>query len=93
MKFTQQDVDRLLGLGDQFLEDWGAHEGEGTPEFNEREAEWKAVRPLLTTAPVMRDLLERFAGNAERIIDRTDGAAWLAEVRALLSVIDGKEER
>jgi hypothetical protein len=61
--FTTADADRLLGLADQFLEDWAENaiqSGKPDEEYEERHAEWQAIRPLLVAAP---QLLE---------------AAWLA---------------
>lgn len=73
---TCQDVDRILGLGDEFLEDWESSaekDGESTAESAERRQEWDIVRPLLVAAPKMfealvkcEDLLrELAAGDAE----------------------------
>ena len=55
--FTEADVDRILGLADQFLEDWEQNEGEHDPEGIERRKEWDALRPLLVQAPVLLMLL------------------------------------
>lgn len=63
-KFTTEDADRLLGLGDQFLEDWAAiaaTESGGDPDFDERYEEWKAIRPLLVQAPALLKALEAWA--------------------------------
>jgi hypothetical protein len=61
--FTTADTDRLLGLADQFMEDWEANEGKHDPECAERRAEWNAIRPLLVQAPAMltaiRTIIER----------------------------------
>jgi hypothetical protein len=56
--FTTADADRLLGLADQFLEDWAENaiqSGAPDEEYEERHAEWQAIRPLLVAAP---DLLK-----------------------------------
>jgi hypothetical protein len=50
-EFTINDADRLLGMADQFLEDWEDNEGKDNPECAERRAEWNAIRPLLASAP------------------------------------------
>jgi hypothetical protein len=62
-QFTSQDADRLLQLGDQFLEDWEQSALESADEsdyaeFQERHDEWTAIRPLLAAAPLMRDALQ-----------------------------------
>lgn len=59
--FTSEDADRLLGLADQFLEDWEENEGKDDPECAERRAEWDAIRPLLTAAPVLLDACKTLA--------------------------------
>lgn len=56
--FTTADADRLLGLADQFLEEWAEsaiQSGKPDEEYEERNAAWQAIRPLLVAAP---DLLE-----------------------------------
>lgn len=61
-RFTTQDADRLLGMADQFLEDWEQNEGhpsrrddpidgEEARECAERREEYDAIRPLLVAAP------------------------------------------
>lgn len=50
------NADRLLGLGDQFIENWGtdAREGGDADEVelvSQREQEWKTIRPLFEAAP------------------------------------------
>jgi hypothetical protein len=58
---TTEDVDRLLGLADQFLEDWAedaVQGGERDPRYEERQAEWQHIRPLLVAAPRLRDGLK-----------------------------------
>jgi hypothetical protein len=57
-------IDRLLGLADQFLEDWEqtaleAEDDTGYAEFQERHDEWQALRPLLLAAPEMLATLEK----------------------------------
>ena len=56
--FTTADADRLLGLADRYLEDWAEdaiEAGERDEVYEERNAEWQAIRPMLVAAP---DLLE-----------------------------------
>lgn len=56
------DVDRLLGLADQFLEDWAedaVQAGKRDPDYEERVAEWAALRPvLLASQEFLRSLVE-----------------------------------
>jgi hypothetical protein len=70
-KFTSQDIDRLLGLADQFLEDWQHGLDEATyyegkdddiSECRERRAEFDAVRPLLIMLPDLLDALDQAFG-------------------------------
>lgn len=45
-----ETVDRLLGMADQFLEDWRESVDDDTArdsDLDEREKEWEAVRPLI----------------------------------------------
>jgi hypothetical protein len=67
--FTSADVDRLLGLADQFLEDWESNEGKDEPECKERRAEWDAIRPLLVKAPQLLKALEDASALLDRISD------------------------
>ncbi len=64
--FTSADADRLLGLADQFLEDWESNEGKHDPECKERRAEWNGIRPLLVHAPQLLKALE----DAFALLDR-----------------------
>ncbi len=53
---STQDVDRVLGLADQFLDDWAedaVQGGKPDEDYEERSTEWKIIRPLLLTAPAM----------------------------------------
>lgn len=56
--FSTDDADRLLGLADQFLEDWEEHEGRGDPECVERRIEYDAIRDLLASAPALYSALK-----------------------------------
>lgn len=61
---SSTDVDRLLGLADQFLEDWAedaVQRGKRDRDYEERSAEWSAIRPLLTSAPTLLRALKQIA--------------------------------
>jgi hypothetical protein len=52
--WSSEDVDRVLGLTDQFLEDWAedaVQSGQRDVAYEERSSEWSAMRPLLVAAP------------------------------------------
>jgi hypothetical protein len=52
--WSSEDVDRVLGLADQFLEDWAedaVQSGQRDVAYEERASEWSAMRPLLLVAP------------------------------------------
>jgi hypothetical protein len=59
--FTTADADRLLGLADQFLEEWVENAIQAGPErdmeYEARNAEWQAIRPLLVAGPDMHEAL------------------------------------
>jgi len=67
--FTSADADRLLGLADQFLEDWETNEGSADPECKERRAEWDTLRPILVQAPLLLKALEDAFDILDRISD------------------------
>jgi hypothetical protein len=53
---STQDADRLLGLADQFLDDWAedaVQGGKPDEDYERRSMEWKVIRPLLISAPAM----------------------------------------
>jgi hypothetical protein len=53
---SKQVVDRLLGLGDQLLENWAedaVQGGKPDEDYEQRSTEWKVIRPLLVSAPAM----------------------------------------
>lgn len=61
---TEADIEQLLGLGDQFLNDWRESddeqpESDRDPTLPLRQAEWRHVRPLLLAAPTLADLVAR----------------------------------
>lgn len=60
---TRFDIDRILGIGDQFLQDWRESDREsGEPTdaaLTERDSEWRVVRPLLvSSADLARQLAQ-----------------------------------
>jgi hypothetical protein len=66
---TSADVDRLLGLADQFLEDWETNQGIDDPECRQRRIEWDLVRPVLVRAPQLLKALEDAFALLDRISD------------------------
>jgi hypothetical protein len=61
---STEDVDRLLGLADQFLDDWAedaVQGGKPDEDYEQRSMEWKVIRPLLVSAPVMLKGLKEIA--------------------------------
>ena len=96
--FTTADADRLLGLADQFLEDWMEtvrRHGEPAAECEQRAAEWEAIRPLLARAPHFLALLneaESLWGDEFASDSPIDGgdlvelfAEWLPKVRSAIA--------
>jgi hypothetical protein len=67
--FTSKDTDRLLGLADEFLEDWECNEGQRDPECKQRRAEWNALRPILVLAPLLLKAVEDAFTLLDRIRD------------------------
>lgn len=95
--FTVEDADRLLGLADQFLEDWESNESKNDPECHERRVEWDAIRPLLANAPrllaILQDaLLQSGYGITAPIPeqDRYSVPAWIYSARELIATIPGQ---
>lgn len=61
---SSADVDRLLGLADQFLDDWAedaVQGGKPDEDYEQRSTEWKAIRPLLLSTPAMLKGLKEIA--------------------------------
>jgi hypothetical protein len=61
---STEDVGRLLGLADQFLDDWeedAVQGGKPDEDYEQRSTEWKVIRPLLVSAPVMLKGLKEIA--------------------------------
>jgi hypothetical protein len=88
-------IDRLLGLADQFLEEWAedaVQTGNRDAEYEERKAEWSAVRPLLLSAPALLKGLEAIAtfchGSSNQEARHCEALAResLAEVETTTSV-------
>ena len=93
--FTVEDAGRLLGLADQFLEDWESDEGKNDPECQERRSEWDAIRPVLANAPrllaILQDaLLQSGYGITAPIPeqDRYTVPAWVYRARAVIASIE-----
>jgi hypothetical protein len=60
--FGVDDVDRVLGLADSFLEHWESDEGidaKERAEVAERRAEWEVLRPALCELPTLIAALRR----------------------------------
>ena len=95
--FTVEDAGRLLGLADQFLEDWESDEGKNDPEYQERRREWHAIRPVLANAPrlltILQDaLLQSGYGITAPIPeqDRYSVPAWIYSAREVIATILGQ---
>jgi hypothetical protein len=61
---TSADLDRLLGLADRTLEEWAedaVQKGEPGLDYEQRSAEWSAIRPLLVSAPALFRALKQIA--------------------------------
>ncbi|ERJ38673.1 hypothetical protein L810_6890 [Burkholderia sp. AU4i] len=73
--FSTADADRLLGLADQFLEDWketdrdDRRDGGADPELVERQAEYAAIRPLFVAAPEMFAAIRELFPSLELLPD------------------------
>ena len=96
--FTVEDAGRLLGLADQFLEDWESDEGTDDPECKERRSEWDAIRPVLANAPrllaILQDaLLQSGYGITAPIPeqDRYMVPAWIYSAREVIATIRGQQ--
>jgi hypothetical protein len=71
---STQDVDRLLGLADQFLDDWAEDAVQGgrpDKDYEHQATEWKLIRPLLLSAPLMlkglKEILDLCRGSSDPI--------------------------
>lgn len=81
-------VDRLLGLADQFLDDWKEHEND--PEAEERAEEWARWRPRLLAcaaacAGIPTDALAN--SGAKAVFDHVQ-AVEFAEIESLRELCD-----
>lgn len=57
---TIQDADRLLGLADQFMDDW-ENDTPNDPDLLERKSEYAIARKLFVVAPMMYRILKALA--------------------------------
>lgn len=70
--FTTEDADRLLGLSDQFLEDWEEvldRDNEEDDGCKQRRLEYDAIRPLWVAAPALLEEFKRMlteSGHLEK---------------------------
>lgn len=68
---TTMDVDRVLGMADQFLEDWRESVDDDTArdsELEEREQEWSVIRALILHRVNAHDaLVSALQGCVERL--------------------------
>jgi hypothetical protein len=91
--FSVSDVDRVLGIADQFLEEWAedaVQSGERDPKYEERSAEWKALRPLLVASPaLLRGMLAIREAKLRRVPLDLASCAVIAE--AAIAAINDAE--
>lgn len=95
MKFTTENVNRLLCLADQFLENWAedaVQSGSPDPDYEERQKEWEALRPFLEAAPAMVEELQKlaityahFRMEMEESFDPDINSRSLKRIKTLLS--------
>ena len=95
--FTTVDANRLLGLGDQFMEDWSEtaiQDGNPDTDYEERAAEWKATRPLLAQAPAMLAVIGRLIQTSDDLHSAVEGTTdqFEAEVSALSAATSDAEK-
>lgn len=91
IQHTSQDVDRLLGFADQFLENMAMHAGENESEATDAECEAAAkefaeIRPLLVAAP---DMAEALGALLATKINPEDQSPWVVKARAALAKAGG----
>lgn len=89
--FTREDVGRVLGLADQFLEDWEAtlddiNEPDERDRMNDVRGLYEQIKPLLLAAP---ELLQ-FAINVSIAIEENGGAANVSNMLEDANEIIGK---
>lgn len=68
IEFSSTDADRILGLSDQFLEDWAGSKKNDT-DYIERRQEYDAIRPLLVAAPLLLTVLKKVYPGIELLPD------------------------
>jgi hypothetical protein len=76
--YSEEDADRLLQLGDKFLDQWAdraVQNGERDADYEERKAEWDGIRPLFRAAPSMLTVLKTLVSKADDVIAAIDGTA------------------
>jgi hypothetical protein len=71
---STQDVDRLLGLADQFLDDRAedaVQEGKPNEDYEQRSTEWKVIRRLLVSAPALlkglKEIVHIYQGSSDPV--------------------------
>lgn len=87
-KIDQDDVDRILGIADQFLADWSETDAEQPAADRDatlpaRVNEWDTVRPLLVAAPQLADIVEKMLAHVPE-----KDAVLRAEAVALLKSLE-----
>lgn len=89
-----ETVDRVLCMGDQFLEDWRESVDDDTArdsDLEEREQEWGVVRPLILQRVNAHDGLVSALQSCQRVLDDNGGTTpqqWIdaeAAARAALA--------
>lgn len=89
-RITTQDCDRLLGLGDQFLESWAddcSGDDSDKADYHECLADWEKARPLMVAAP---DLLASCLELLNCIDTNRD---WAEAKRARAAIAKARGER
>lgn len=82
---TTQDCDRLLALGDQFLESWADDcDDSDKADYQECLADWEKARPIMMAAP---DLLRALKGMLEVFADDTGDCEDMETVIAARAAI------
>jgi hypothetical protein len=90
---TAEDVDRLLGLGDEFLDDWAEDAVQGNkrdPDYEKRMEEWRQIRPLFGAAPkLLKSLLAII--EAGRVSEQTTALYCVEIARHAIAELAPKE--
>ena len=58
IEITRSNADRLLGLSDEYLDDWRQTSKSQDPEYVERQAEYDQFRPVFMAAPALLSALQ-----------------------------------